>query len=182
MTETETEQATRRTKRRYAHELYPYAEEGEVRPLAVEVPYLYARMVGSDMWGTGWFALTDPGRSNDDLRQVGDRTHLFATAKHMALLADALHQGLTGDAAWDWAGQRQCEVENELAYERALHYGVPVEQIKPYPCGPEPDHHDHWGAADARGGRLGTHVDGKESDCPDCTEEIPAETPAETAS
>ena len=27
----------RRTKRRYAHELYPHAEEGETRPLEVEV-------------------------------------------------------------------------------------------------------------------------------------------------
>ena len=33
-----------RTKRRYAHELYPHAGEYEVRPLAVEVPYLYAQV------------------------------------------------------------------------------------------------------------------------------------------
>ena len=39
----------RRTIRRYAHEMYPHAEEGETRALAVEVPYLYARAVGLDV-------------------------------------------------------------------------------------------------------------------------------------
>lgn len=74
------------TKRKYAHELYPHPAEGEVRPLAVEVPYLYARAV------------------------------------------------------------------------------------KPYPCGPEPDQHDHLGDADARGWRTVNRVDGKESECADCCE------------
>lgn len=44
------------TIRKYAHELYPHAAEGEVRPLAVEVPYLYARMVGLSPFDTGWGA------------------------------------------------------------------------------------------------------------------------------
>ena len=44
----------RRTKRRYAHELYPHAAEGDIRPLDVEVPYRIARAVGFDVQGTGW--------------------------------------------------------------------------------------------------------------------------------
>ena len=49
----EVEVAKRRTKRRYAHELYPHADEFEVRKLAVEVPYLYARAIGFEIEGTG---------------------------------------------------------------------------------------------------------------------------------
>ena len=35
----------RRTKRRYAFELFPHADEGEVRPLSIDVPYLYGAVV-----------------------------------------------------------------------------------------------------------------------------------------
>ena len=46
----------RRTKRRYAHELYPGPkDEWEIRPLTVEVPHRYARFLGLSSWGTGWF-------------------------------------------------------------------------------------------------------------------------------
>ena len=47
----------RRTIRRYAHELYPHPNEYEVRALEVEVPYLYARFIGLNTFGTDWFAL-----------------------------------------------------------------------------------------------------------------------------
>ena len=43
-----------RTKRRYAHELYPHADDFERRPLETEVPYLYARAHGIDIYGTGY--------------------------------------------------------------------------------------------------------------------------------
>lgn len=46
----------RRTKRRYAHELYPH-EEGTIRPLEVEVPYLYARALGLEIGGTSWLTV-----------------------------------------------------------------------------------------------------------------------------
>ena len=60
----------RRTIRRYAHEMYPHAEEGETRALAVEVPYLYAKAVGLDVWGTGWDDdKTDAGRDRGILRR-----------------------------------------------------------------------------------------------------------------
>ena len=75
----------RRTIRRYAHEMYPHAEEGETRALAVEVPYLYAQAVGLNVWGTGWYDdKTDAGRDRDILRHI----QLIA-ARHMALVADA---------------------------------------------------------------------------------------------
>lgn len=57
----------RRTKRRYAHELYPHAEEWETPLLEVEVPYPYARAIGFDVLETGWFDAEHPER--------GDRTH-----------------------------------------------------------------------------------------------------------
>lgn len=151
----------RRTKRRYAHELYPHAGEWEVRPLAIDVPYLYARMVGLSVWGTGWFA--------DNGREAMDRMSAFTDAVGLALVADALNQGMTGDAAWRWAQERIGD-GNEIAYERARYYGVPVEQIKPYPCGPTPDHHDHHGEPDARGWLPVTRAPGPEHECPDCTE------------
>jgi hypothetical protein len=165
--------ATRRTKRRYAHELYPHAGEWETRPLAVEVPYSYARAIGFDIHGTGWIDMRE-----EELKLAGQRTHVMQSARIIALLADALHQGLTGEEAWAWADRRSWDYEGEVLWERATHYGVPVEQIKPYPCGPEPEYHDHYGEADAHGWRTSTHIDCKESECPECTEEIPAEEPA----
>lgn len=167
---TTTEQAARRTKRRYAHELYPHAEEGETRPLAVEVPYSYARAIGFDIHGTGWSEMRE-----EELKFAGQRTHIMQAARHIAYLADALHQGLNGEEAWAWADARAGEYEGEILWERATHYGVPVEEIKPYPCGPEVGHHNHWGEPDAHGWRPSEYIVGKESECPDCTEEIPVE-------
>lgn len=159
---------TRRTKRRYAHELYPHPEEGEVRALAVDVPYLFARAVGLDVWGTGWFDL----REGDGRMLSVERTLNVLAARETALIADALLQGLAGDEAWTWMQERMDE-SGEWAYERATHYGVPIDQIKPYPCGPEPDHHDHHDEPDAHGWRTVHRTDGKESECPDCTEDAP---------
>jgi len=153
-----------RTKRRYAHELYPHADEYETRPLAVEVPYLYARFVGFDVYDTGWFA-ADPA-------ETGPRIERLIDAARIALLADALHQGMTGDAAWKWADERIGD-GNEIAWERAEHYGVPTRDIKPYPCGPTPADHRHYGPPDARGWRTVAFAPGPEDDCPDCTEPDP---------
>lgn len=154
----------RRTKRRYAHELYPHAEEFEVRPLTVEVPYLYAMAVGFDVQGTGWFDVEPP-------RIAGDRTMYLIKSRELALLADALLQGLTGDEAWSWAGERM-DYEGEWVWDRATHYGIDIDTIKPYPCGPEPDHHDHLGEPDSRGWKVVTRVAGTEADCEECTEVV----------
>lgn len=147
----------RRTIRRYAHEIYPHGEEGEIRDLAVEVPYLYARAIGLQTYGTSWMDGAKPGES-------GARTNDLCNARQIAFLADAMHQGLTGQEAWEWADMRSWDETGEWAWSRATLYGVPVYSIKPYPCGPEPLRHFHPGA----------WVDGKESECPDCTEEVDA--------
>ena len=171
-------QPVRRTIRRYAHEIYPHGNEGETRDLAVDVPYLYARAIGLDVWGTSW----------NDRRAMGierylARTHELIAARREAFLADALLQGLAGQEAWEWADQRAWDETGEWAYDRASHYGVPADRIKPYPCGPEPDHHDHMASTgDVTGYGLVTRVDCPESECPTCTEEITTTTsPAEGA-
>jgi hypothetical protein len=158
----------RRTIRRYAHELYPHPDESETRPLSVEVPYLYARFVGLEVWGTSWFDV-------EPRMLAGSRTHHMIDAARVALLADALAQGLTGDEAWAWASERVTD-DMECVYDRAVGYGVPIDRVKPYPCGGEPDHHDHHGEPDdVRGWRVVTRVDGPESECPDCTEPVDTE-------
>ena len=156
------------TKRKYAHELYPHGGEYEVRPLAVEVPYLYARAIGLRFGGTGWFDA--PWRDNEWAREATTtRTVLLIAAQSTALLADALLQGMSGDEAWAWAEERHDD-EGSWTWTRAQHYGVDPLAIRPYPCGPEPGYHDHYGEADVRGWRNVLRVDGKESECADCCE------------
>lgn len=156
----------RQTKRRYAHELYPHGAEHEVRPLAVEVPYLYARALGLEISGTNWV--------NVEPRTIaGDRTWHLIDARHRAFNADALLQGMAGEEAWQWAEQRAMEESGEIVWERAVHYGVDPNAIKPYPCGPEPERHYHWGAPNAHGHRIGTNIKGRESECDECT--VPVE-------
>jgi hypothetical protein len=167
-------EAERRTKRRYAHELYPGPDEGEVRPLHIEVPHLYAVARGLDVWGTSWHDLLSKERPLDDRRHAADRIALMISAKEKAFLADALLQGKRLQDAWEWAMTRAGEESGEFVWERAMHYGVPVDDIKPYPCGPEPDHHDHKGRplTGPLGGHIITPVKGPESECLECTEPV----------
>ena len=160
---------TRRTKRRYAHELFPHGEEGETRDLAVEVPYLYARALGLDTWGTGgWHDASAAGRE----RYLA-RIEQVISARHVAFLADALLQGLTGQDAWEWADGRAWDETGEWAWDRAAYYGVTPALIKPYPCGPEPAHHDHMASTgDVMGYGIVTRIDCPESECPTCTEPV----------
>lgn len=169
----------RRTKRRYASEIYPYADEWEVRPLSVEVPHRYAEMVGTAALWTGWFDLVSTYPKGSPEASIAAQLSMSRIAQHLlsaevACLADALSQGMTGDEAWSWAMTRVID-DMELAYERAAHYGIPFERIKPYPCGPEPDDHDHKGDPAPGGRHYVNRVNGKESECPDCTEPVPAE-------
>ncbi|MFI5426086.1 hypothetical protein [Aeromicrobium sp. UC242_57] len=89
--------------------------------------------------------------------------------RQRALLADALLQGMGGQEAWEWAESRMDE-SGEWIYERAEHYGVPIEQIKPYPVVAERDRHDHHDAPDERGWQTSHRVEGKESECLECCE------------
>ncbi|GAA3705768.1 hypothetical protein GCM10023259_103830 [Thermocatellispora tengchongensis] len=156
----------RRTKRRYAHELYPQRGEWEVRPLEVEVPALYAYAAGMDPQGTGWFKAEGP----EKVARIAN----MIQCQEIALAADAMLQGLTGQAAWEFVVKNLTD-DGELFYERVVHYGVDPDKIKPYPCGPTPDHHDHLSEPDARGWQTVTRVDGTEDACPDCTEPVTEE-------
>ena len=153
----------RRTTRKYAHELYPHPEDGETRSLAVDVPYLYSRAIGFEIHGTGWF--------DAEPRSIGgQRADQLLDSRLIALMADAMYQGLTGQEAWEWADQRASEETGEWIGERSEVYGVDYYAIKPYPCGPEPDHHEHLGPPDRRGFRQVTIIHTPESDCEECTE------------
>lgn len=165
----------RRTKRRFAHELYPHPQELEIRPLAVDVPYLYARALGFDPDGTSWFDLLGAEASSAG----PDRILLYVSTGQAALAADAMLQGLTGDEAYRWV-QERCQGDNlgEFLWERGTHYGVDPDAIKPYPCGPEPERHNHLSEPDSRGYQLVTIVAGRESECEECTEPVPNETGA----
>ena len=162
---TTTDIPTRRTKRRYAHELYPHPDEYEIRDLTVELPYLYAQFVGWQTWGTDWAK----DRTRAGLLAGMQRIDKHRTTAQVALLADALHQGLIGQEAWEWVEERLTD-ELDIPFERAEHYGVLVDRIKPYEHNDELDHHDHYSEPDAHGWRTGTRIDGRESECPDCTE------------
>lgn len=157
----------RRTKRRYAHELYPHAEEFEVRALEEEVPYLYALAIGLLPDGTGWHDASP--------EQTAARASEWLRARHLAHLADALLQGMTGQDAWDWAtGRMQAQTDMYLL-GRASHYGVDPDKIKPYPCGPTPEHHDHLEPhPQYENVQIVHRIPGTEDDCPDCTEPVPA--------
>ena len=155
---------SRRTKRRYAHELYPHPDEMEIRALAVEVPYLYARAIGLETSGTSWVDV--------DVEAAVQRTAELMDARRIALLADAIHQGLAGGDAWKWVESRYWDYEGSAVWKRARHYGVPVDLIKPYQCGPEPDHHYHHGPPDERGWREAIVVREPESECVECTEVV----------
>ena len=155
----------RRTKRRYAHELYPHPDEWQVRDLATEVPYLYARALGCDVTGTGWIEAEDQERA-------GRITHL-QNARQIALMADALHQGLMGDAAWKWAADLTWDYTGSAVYERAVHYGVEPGRIKPYRCGPDPSHHNHMSSTgDIMGHGIVTTIPVPEDECETCTEPV----------
>lgn len=162
-----------RTKRRFAHEIYPHAEEGQTRPLSAEVPYLYAVAIGLRTAGTDWYDLFNGG--DVEKRLVWDRTTLLVTSRHRALVADALLQGMAGQEAWEWADQRGWDESGEWVYERAEHYGVPCERIKPYPVLAEPEKHEHWSEPDGRGWRRFIEtVKGRESECQACCEDEPS--------
>ena len=155
---------TRETIRKYAHEIYPTADEDETRPLAVEAPTAYAQAIGMDLHGTSW--------QDEPPGAIGARVSSLIDCRTIALLVDAISQGLTGDVAWAWVSERLGDGTGEFIYERAVHYGVDPDLIKPYPCGPEPDRHSHYGPPNRRGSREVVRVDGRESECQACTVEV----------
>lgn len=165
------------TKRRYASDIYPHGDEWEVRDLATDVPYLHADFVGHRTDGTGWHELIGLFESGTVGQEVAAeltmaRVILLIHKAEIAALADALSRGMTGDEAWKWAMSRSAGDGMDAIYERAVELGVPVMDIKPYPCGPEPANHDHRIPSERGGGWYHLQrVEGPESTCEDCTTE-----------
>lgn len=123
---------------RYAHELHPEPADHEQRNLPQMLPYLFARAIGLRTFGTGWYDLARSDSPTD--RQVAyNRTDLYVHAGQMALLADALAQGLTGAEAWRWVSDRSRDNMGEWLAERASAYGVDSDRIAAYPCIPTRD-------------------------------------------
>lgn len=158
-----------KTKRKYAHELYPLAKEGEVRPLQVEVPCQYALAMGFEVEGTDWFDLVHGSDAEKALAFA--RTTQLINQRMYAFLLDALLQGMSGQEAFAWASERADDETGEIAWDRAVHYGVRVDEIRPYPVLAEAKRHRHWTPRDAHGCKvLIETVLISESECPECTE------------
>jgi hypothetical protein len=156
----------RRTKRRYASELYPEPKDNRTAALDDLARRAYATALGFEVQGTGWFELRGT--------EAGNRILTLVYARQTATLIDAIAQGMTADEAWRWAYDHAADESGELVYDRAVFYGIDPNALKPYPCGPEPDKHDHYSEPDARGWRTVTAIAGKESDCEECTEPVEA--------
>lgn len=156
----------RRTKRRYAHELYPDPDGSHTPgPLNRVVPHLYARALGLSVVGTMWSAqapAVSAARSVD-----------VVNARMIAALVDAISQGFMGQRAYDWAYAIASDETGEVVWDRAVEYGIDPYGIRPYPCGPEANYHYHYGPADHYGVRIGRSVHGRESECEACTEPVP---------
>lgn len=162
---------SRRTIRRYARELYPEPGEWDVQPLEEAVPALYAEAVGMGAWGSDWFELDLRDKAQGALAVY--RTHMLIQARREALMADAMLQGLTGSEAWTWVEERAMDETGECVHDRAVHYGVPVDQVKPYPVLAERAKHNHHDTTgNATGWGVTTTIGMPESECPDCTEEV----------
>lgn len=164
----------------------PHPDEGEVQPLDQAVPYLYARAIGLQVQDTDWHDLgrtpedrcDEHGHVRPEFRLAIARTAAMIEAMRFALHADALLRGMSGAEAWEWAERYAVspDILHEITWEFAVHYGVPVDQIKPYPVIAEPAqhwHHDRTG--NATGSGIMTRIDCPESECEACTEEIPEE-------
>lgn len=106
---------------KYAHEIVPHPEEGEVVDLPILVRYHYTQ---AQAWHLS-FAESINGDFDFPLSQ-------YLGHAHLAFLHDALLQGLSGQEAADWASVRHHSESAELVWERADHYGINPDQIRPY--------------------------------------------------
>jgi hypothetical protein len=104
---------------KYAHEIARHPGEGEAFPLDDLARYHYAQ-------AHAWYLAMDGG-SDFSLALTKYLGH-----SHLALLHDALAQGLSGQVAADWASVRHHSESAELVWERAVIYGLDPTEIRPY--------------------------------------------------
>ena len=108
----------------YAHELVPHPDEGETKPLDYLARYHYAQ---AQAWHLAFAdVIDDPGPRLDFA--LGQ----YLRHAHLALLHDALAQGMGGQEAADWASQRNHSESAEWIWERGVAYGLDPDQIRPY--------------------------------------------------
>jgi hypothetical protein len=107
---------------KYAHEVIPHPEEGETAPLETLVRYHYAQAEGWIKAFSDAIGASDYGPAGADFTLASFMGHM-----HRALLFDALAQGLTGQAAADWANTRNHSESAEWIWERAAAYGLDLE-------------------------------------------------------
>lgn len=110
------------TATKYAHEIVAHPEEGEAVDLLHLVRYHYAQ---AQAWHLAFAEAINSRDFDFPLSQ-------YLGHAHLAFLHDALHQGLAGQEAADWASVRNHSESAELVWERADKYGLDVDQIRPY--------------------------------------------------
>lgn len=114
--------------KRYAHKIVPHPEEGETKSLDYLVRYHYAQ---AQAWHLALVdVINDPGpRLDVALSQ-------YMGHARMAFLFDALHLGMSGQEAADWASERNHSESAELVWERAYAHGLNPDEIKAYKIRP----------------------------------------------
>jgi len=117
----------------HAHELYPHPSDRHDEPqtLVDAVRYHLARTL----------AMCPPEHLSDDGgldRAWMDRINLMLTERTVACLVVALHKGMSGQRALDWAHVHSSGETGELIYDLAREYGVEVDRIRHYSLREEP--------------------------------------------
>lgn len=110
----------------YAHEIEPHPGEGETVPLDRLVRYHYAQALA---WHLAFAKLIADDYASGEL-DLPLAQYLGHT--QTAFLLDALAQSLAGQEAADWASVRNHSESAEIVWERAVHYGLNPDEIRPY--------------------------------------------------
>lgn len=107
----------------WAHEVYPHPSDGfEAGPLEDDVRYHLARAI----------AMVPEYDGGEFGRAYVERINVMLGERHIACLLVALHKGLTGQAAHDFAHQYSGDESGECIYDFAREYGVDLGRIKHY--------------------------------------------------
>lgn len=108
----------------YAHQIVPHPEDGEAAPLTELVRYHYAQAIA---WHLAFAeaVAADPGGIDFPLSQ-------YIGHAHLALLHDALAQGLIGQESADWASTRNDSESCEWIWERGVACGLNPDEIRAY--------------------------------------------------
>lgn len=115
------------TELKYAHEIVAHPDEGEAKPLDYLVRYHYAQ---AQAWHLAFAAVIAEPEMDGARLDLALSNYLGHS--HLAFLHDALAQGLAGQEAATWASELCHSESPELVWERADHYGINPDEIRPY--------------------------------------------------